>query len=167
MQLISRFIDAAVEFAGQTSSYLILPLIGMIGYEVVMRYAFNAPTTWAFELSTFVYGVHFIMGLAYAHKHNSHVSIDVFEVKLPHKPRIWLRIVTNLAFFIPIIGILAYGTIIYAATSWGYRELSWSSWQPKIYPYKALMALGFILFFLQGVAKLIDDIRSLRSSDQA
>lgn len=167
MQLISRFIDALVEFVGQTSSYLILPLIGMIGYEVFARYIFNAPTTWAFELSTFVYGVHFMLGLAYAHKHNSHVSIDVFEAKLPMKPRAVLRIATNLAFFLPIIGILAYGTIVYAATSWGYRELSWSSWSPKIYPYKALMALGFVLFFLQGVAKLIDDIRSLRDTDQA
>jgi len=167
MQLISRFIDSLVEVVGQTSSYLILPLIGMIGYEVVMRYAFNAPTTWAFELSTFVYGVHFILGLSYAHKHNSHVAIDVFEAKLPQKPRAVLRIVTNLAFFLPIIGILAYGTVVYAATSWGYRELSWSSWQPKIYPYKALMALGFVLFLLQGIAKLIDDIRSLRDPDQA
>ena len=46
--------------------------------------------------------------------------------------------------------------------SWGDRELSWSSWQPKIYPYKAMMALGFILFFLQGISNLIKDIGALR-----
>jgi TRAP-type mannitol/chloroaromatic compound transport system permease small subunit len=39
-----------------------------------------------------------------------------------------------------------------------------SSWAPAIYPYKTLMALGFILFFLQGVAKLIQDIRSLKET---
>lgn len=166
MQPITRFIDVLVEFTGQTSAYLILPLIGMISYEVIARYVFNAPTVWAFELSTFVYGIHFILGLAYAHKHNSHVSIDVFEVKLPRKPRTWLRIITNLTFFLPIIGLLAYGTVMYAATSWEVRELSWSSWQPKIYPYKTLMAVGFILFFLQGISKLIGDIRSLRTTDQ-
>jgi TRAP-type mannitol/chloroaromatic compound transport system permease small subunit len=56
-------------------------------------------------------------------------------------------------------------SIIYAATSWKYWELASSSWAPKIFPYKTLMALGFVLFFLQGVAILIRDIRSLRSLD--
>jgi TRAP-type mannitol/chloroaromatic compound transport system permease small subunit len=37
--------------------------------------------------------------------------------------------------------------------------------RPVIYPYKSLMALGFILLLLQGVSKLIQDFRSLRSAE--
>lgn len=165
MQTIARYIDAINERIGVLSSYLILPLVIVVIYEVLMRYAFNAPTSWGFELTTFLYGVHFMLALAYAHKHDGHVSIDVIEVKFPRRTRTLLRIATNLGIFLPTIGLLTIWGIKYAATSWQQWERASSSWAPAIYPYKTLMAIGFVLLLLQGVAKLVDDFRALRSTD--
>jgi TRAP-type mannitol/chloroaromatic compound transport system permease small subunit len=165
MQQVARFIDALNEFFGRYNAYLILPLIGVISYEVLMRYGFNAPTVWAFEMTVFLYGTHFMLALGHAHKHDTHVAIDVFEARLPKRPRTILRIIANLVIFIPTIGLLTIWSIIYAKTSWGMLEKASSSWGPAIYPYKALMALGFLLFLLQGVSKLINDFRSLRSAE--
>jgi TRAP-type mannitol/chloroaromatic compound transport system permease small subunit len=165
MQTISRSIDALNEKIGVYSSYLILPLVGVVVYEVFMRYVFDAPTSWGFEMTTFLYGVHFMLALAYAHKHDGHVSIDVFEVKLPVKVRTKLRIISNLVIFVPTIGLLTIWSIKYAITSWGFWERASSSWAPAIYPYKTLMAIGFILLFLQGIAKLIQDFGALRNND--
>jgi TRAP-type mannitol/chloroaromatic compound transport system permease small subunit len=164
MQQIARSIDAINEFVGRYSSYLILFLIAVVGYEVLMRYAFNAPTIFAFELTVFLYGVHYSLSLAYAHKHNTHVAIDVLESRLPQRPRTILRICSYLVIFLPTIGILTAGAVIYALDSLNSRELASSSWAPAVYPYKILMAIGFILWFLQGISRLIDDFRSLRSS---
>ena len=130
-----------------------------------MRYAFNAPTSWGFEMTTFIYGVHFILTLAFAHKHDGHVAIDIFEAKLPSRPRAILRIISNLVLFIPTIGLLTVWSILYAKTSWLDWERASSSWAPAVYPYKTIMAIGFILLFLQGVAKLIQDFRALRSNN--
>jgi TRAP-type mannitol/chloroaromatic compound transport system permease small subunit len=165
MQIIARSIDALSEKVGVFSSYLILPLVAVVVYEVFMRYVFDAPTSWGFEMTTFLYGVHFMLGLAYAHKHDGHVAIDVFEARLPVKIRALLRIVTNLLIFIPTIGLLTVWSIKYAATSWELRELASSSWAPAIYPYKTLMAIGFVLLLLQGLAKLVQDFGALRSTD--
>jgi TRAP-type mannitol/chloroaromatic compound transport system permease small subunit len=165
MQIIARSIDALNEKVGVFSSYLILPLVAVVVYEVFMRYVFDAPTSWGFEMTTFLYGVHFMLGLAYAHKHDGHVAIDVFEARLPVKIRALLRIVTNLLIFIPTIGLLTVWSIKYAATSWELRELASSSWAPAIYPYKTLMAIGFVLLLLQGLAKLVQDFGALRSTD--
>jgi len=165
MAFIDRAIDALNEKVGFFTSYLILPLIGVVSYEVLMRYAFDAPTSWGFEMTTFIYGVHFILTLAYAHKHDGHVAIDVFEARLPKKTRTVLRIITNLVLFVPTVGMLTIWSILYAKTSWLDWERASSSWAPPIYPYKTLMALGFFLLFLQGVAKLIQDFRALRSND--
>jgi TRAP-type mannitol/chloroaromatic compound transport system permease small subunit len=165
MLQIARFIDALNEFVGRYNSYLILPLIGVISFEVLMRYGFNAPTVWAFELTVFIYGVHFMLALGHCHKHDGHVAIDVFEARLPQRPRIILRILSNIIIFIPAIGMLSIWSVVYATSSWGMTEHASSSWSPAIYPYKTLMALGFILFFLQGVSKLINDFRSLRSAE--
>lgn len=163
MLKIDSAIDTLNEKFGFYASYLILPLIMVVVWEVIMRYGLNAPTSWAFELTVFLYGAHYCFALAYAHKHDTHVSIDVFEARLSPRPRTMLRIATNLFLFIPAIGLLTYHTCVLAANSWQQWEHASSSWAPPIYPVKTLMALGFILFFLQGVAKLIQDIRSLKN----
>ena len=125
--------------------------------------AFNAPTSWAFELTVFIYGLHYSFALAYAHKHDTHVSIDVFESRLPKKARTILRIITNFILFLPTIGLLTF----YTRQSWHlFRGSSGNMLQAPGHRlsirYKTLMAIGFLLFFLQGIAKLIQDIRSLK-----
>jgi TRAP-type mannitol/chloroaromatic compound transport system permease small subunit len=157
-------IDTLNEKIGFYASYLVLPLMIVVVWEVMMRYGFNAPTTWAFELTVFLYGLHYSFALAYAHKHDTHVSIDVFEARLPERPRLILRITTNIVLFLPTIGLLAYHTGDLAINAWREWEHASSSWAPALYPYKTLMALGFVLFLLQGVAKLIQDIRLLKKT---
>ena len=155
-------IDTVNEKIGFYSSYLVLPLIAVVVWEVIMRYGINAPTSWAFELTVFLYGLHYSFALAYAHKHNNHVAIDVFEARLSKNNRTILRIFTNIVLFLPTVGLLTFYTCDLAVDSWHQLEHASSSWAPAIYPLKTLMAIGFILFFLQGVAKLIQDIRSLK-----
>ncbi len=164
MLSIDRAIDALNEKVGYYGSLLILPLIGVVVWEVVMRYGFGAPTSWAFELTVFLYGVHYSIALAYAHKYNTHVAIDVFETRLQERPRLILRIFTNTVLFLPTVGLLTYYSCALAATSWQQWEHASSSWAPAVYPYKTLMAIGFVLFLLQGIAKLIQDIRSLKTT---
>ncbi len=158
---IDAVIDNFNEKFGFYASYLILPLIIVVVWEVVMRYGFNAPTSWAFELTVFLYGIHYSFALSYAHKHNTHVAIDVFESRLSPKLRLILRIFTNTFLFIPTIGLLTIYVCVMAFNSWQQWEHASSSWAPAIYPIKTLMAVGFILFFLQGFAKLIQDVRLL------
>ncbi len=165
MQAISRAIDGLNEKVGVVNAFLILPMVGVVVYEVFMRYVLNAPTSWGFEMTTFIYGVHFVLAFGYTHKHDGHVSIDVFEARLPERTRALLRVVTNLAIFLPTIGLLSVWSVIYASTSWQNWELASTSWAPKVFPYKTLMAVGFILLWLQGLAKLLQDLRSLRTPE--
>jgi TRAP-type mannitol/chloroaromatic compound transport system permease small subunit len=102
------------------------------------------------------------LALAYAHKNNTHVAIDVFESRLSEKSRTILRIITNIVLFLPSMGLLTVYSSQLAFFSWQQWEHASSSWAPAIYPYKTLMAFGFILLLLQGIAKLIQDIRALK-----
>jgi len=166
MQALARWIDSLNERVGVLNAYLILPMVGVVTYEVFMRYALNAPTSWGFEVTTFIYGVHFILAFGHCHKHDGHVSIDIFEARLPPRARTILRIATNVGVFLPTVGLLAVWSIIYANTSWQNWELASTSWAPKVFPYKTIMAAGMVLLWLQGVAKLIQDIGSLNGSDR-
>lgn len=160
---IARLFDALNEKVGFYGAFLILPLIIIVGYEVVMRYGFNTPTIWAFEATTLMYGVHFMLAFGYTHKYNGHVAIDIFESRLPTKPRTILRIIVNLVLFVPTIGLLSIWSVIYANDSWRNWELAPTSWAPPFYPFKTIMAIGFILLFVQGIAKLIQDFQALKA----
>jgi TRAP-type mannitol/chloroaromatic compound transport system permease small subunit len=165
MQIISRVIDALNEKIGFYSAYLVLPLMAVVVYEVFMRYAFNSPTSWGFEMTVFLYGMHFMLALGDTHRANGHVQIDIFESRLQPKNRARLRIITNIVLFIPTMGCMTVWSIKYAITAWSMLERASSSWAPAIYPYKTVMAIGFVLFFLAGVSKLIQDFTTLRSSN--
>ena len=166
MFFIEKSINALNEKIGYFTSFLIIPLVLTVAYEVVMRYLFNAPTVWVFEATTLIYGTHFMIGIAYTHKNDGHVCIDVFESRLPFKPRTVLRLLVNLALFMPTIGLLSIWAVIYAADSWRNWEHASTSWAPPLYPFKTLMAIGFILLLLQGVAKAIHDYHSLTGKAQ-
>lgn len=162
MFFIEKSINGLNEKVGYYTAFLVIPLVLVVAYEVFMRYAFNAPTVWVFEATTLLYGTHFMLGIAYTYKHDGHVAIDVFEARLPEKPRTILRLIIGLLLFLPTVGMLSIWSVIYASDSWGNWERASTSWAPPLYPFKTLMAIGFILLFLQGVAKLIQDFRSLK-----
>ena len=166
MLIVEKSINSLNDKVGYFTGFLALPLILVVVYEVVMRYLFNAPTVWAFEATTLIYGTHFMLGLAYTYKNDGHVCIDIFESRLLARPRTILRICVNIILFVPTVGLLAAWSVIYAASSWQNWELASTSWAPPLYPFKTVMAIGFILLFLQGVAKVIADFRSLKSEEQ-
>ncbi len=157
-----KFSDKINTFVGVWSAQIVIIMMLIVVYEVMMRKVFNSPTIWAFELSTFFYGGMFILGAGYAHLHDAHVSIDVFEEKFPDRVRCWLRIITFFIFFIPFVGALFFSSAEYTYKSWVMNEHSWSPWKPPIYLYKAVMPIGFLLLLIEGVAKLIKDILYLK-----
>ena len=66
-------------------------------------YAFNAPTTWGFEATTFLYGVHYMLGLAYCDVYGGHVRVDIFTSRMPMKLQGVIGVLTNMVFFLPVM----------------------------------------------------------------
>ena len=57
----SQAIDAFTRWSGRLFCWLVLPLMGAMSYEVVVRYAAR-PTIWAYDISYMVYGALFMLG---------------------------------------------------------------------------------------------------------
>ena len=71
-----KAIDAMNTWIGKAFSWLIVGLTFAICYEVVARYAFRAPTAWAYDVSLMFYGTLFMMAGAYTLARNGHVRGD-------------------------------------------------------------------------------------------
>ena len=67
---------------GYASSWLFLIAVGISMFEVVMRYAFNEPSSWAHETTTTLCVIAFSFGGAYCMARNEHIRITSFSDKL-------------------------------------------------------------------------------------
>ncbi len=162
---IIKGIDWLIEKQGQLSSFLIYPLALIVLYEVIMRYAFNAPTVWGFEATAFAYGLHFMLGLSYTENQAGHVKVDILTTRLSEKTQAVLGVITYLLIFLPVYTLMTVGAFKYAYTSTVGRELNSTSWAPAIWPYKILMAVSFLFLVVQGLSTLLKNVRTLTTKE--
>jgi TRAP-type mannitol/chloroaromatic compound transport system permease small subunit len=159
MLKIIRGIDSISEWSGKIVCWLVLIFTLVLGYEIVMRYAFNAPTKWAFDISYMLGGTYFWLGEGYTLLKKKHVRIDIFYRTFSVRKQAVVDIFFSLIFFFPLWGILLYELIPYVYLSWTTDERSMQGyWMPILYPFKTVMPVGAALLLLQGIAELMRSI---------
>lgn len=155
LRSLTKIIDKMVVKQAEASSLIMACLVVMVCYEVVRRYFFNAPTVWGLELTTFMYGVHFVMGYGYTEYFDGHVRVDIFSSMLPRKMQDILYIVMTIVITLPLVALLSIWAWDNAITSTKILENLSSAWAPPIWPVKLMMASGFTFLFLQVLSNLI------------
>jgi TRAP-type mannitol/chloroaromatic compound transport system permease small subunit len=151
-----RCVDAAIDFIGKTTSFLIYPTMLVLVYEVVMRYYFTRPTIWAHETSCMLYGAHFVIGGAYALQRGAFVNVEVLYIRLSKRGRAVLDLITWTMFYV-FVGTLLWKSIPWAWESFSVREFSDSTWGPYVWPIKMTIPFASLLMLLQGMTKTIKD----------
>lgn len=163
---IVKGIDTFTTRQGEITSMLILPLLGVVLWEVLMRYGFNAPTVWGFEMTGFLYGMHYMFGISYTDVRGGHVRVDIFTALAPKKVQAAIGALTTAVFFLPVFTCMAVWACKYAWSSVQVLEHNSTSWSPPIYPIKVVMAVCFIMLLLQGVSNLIRDLQVLFAKEE-
>ncbi len=160
MQKALGGIDRVSEWSGKLASFLLLPLIAIICYDVFVRYVLNMPTDWADDLSCYIFGTIWLIGGAYALHHKAHVRMEVFYDRLPSRWRNLVDVLTAPFLFI-FAGILLWQGLDLTIASWAKLEHASTTWGPPVYFIKAMIPLGSFLILLQGLAKFARDIAVL------
>jgi len=158
-----RVIDRISLWSGRAVAWLVLPLIGVMSYEIAVRYLMR-PTLWAFDLSYMLYGAMFILGSAYTLYRGSHVRTDFLYQNWRVKTQAAVDAACYLLLFFPGIAIFLWISSDFAWRSWLQNERSAaSSWMPVIYPLKAALPVATALLLLQGFAEFLKCIYALRT----
>ena len=164
MQRLLLFIDEISAFVGKAFAWLILALTFGITYEVLSRYLFNAPTSWAFDASYMMYGTLFMMAGAYTLSRNGHVRGDVLYGFFPPRVQAGLDLLLYLLFFIPGVVALIWAGTSFADYSWGIGEhSSVSADGPPLYPFKTVIPIAGALLLLQGLVEIVRCALCLKS----
>lgn len=77
------FLDRLALGLGRTTAWCFAVIVVIMVYEVVARYAFNAPTTWAHETSVLLASFGFIFGGAFCMAEGTHMRITLLVEKRP------------------------------------------------------------------------------------
>ena len=150
-----RAIDRFAEVSGVAIAWLMVPLIGAVVYEVVARYAFAAPTIWAFEITYMLYGAMFMLGAAYALRAGAHIRTDFFYEGWSPRTRGIVDSVAYLAFFFPGIALFLWVGWDEAWYAYEIGEMSEQTpWRPLLWPLKACIPLAAAFLLVQGLSEL-------------
>jgi TRAP-type C4-dicarboxylate transport system permease small subunit len=154
-----RAIDALNRLLGERLCFLYLAAVVITAYEVVLRYLFNAPTSWGFELTILLCAICYLLSGGYVTLQRRHVAITAVYDLMPARARWWLDL------FAMLVGILAMGLLVWAAWRSAVKAITlvertgsaWNSPSPAII--KPLIALGAALIVLQLLVQLWRHLR--------
>lgn len=148
-------IDGLNRRLGEGLAWLYLVAVFVTAYEVVMRYLFNAPTDWAFELTILLCGIGYLLAGGFVTQKEAHIAITSLRQLAPPRLRHALDLFANL------VGLVAMAGLAWAAWRPGVRAVTivertgsaWNSPAPAII--KPLIFVAAVLVFLQLAANLV------------
>jgi len=164
---VVRAIDAVSTATGWLAGWFIVPITVAVSYEVIARYAFNAPTKWTYEVTYMTYGAQFMLAAAYTLLKGGHIRTDVFFERWSAKTRATIDAICYLLFFFPGLLFILYAGAVEALFAWEIGErtsLRIGSVPVPMYPFKAVIPLTAALLLLQGLSELIRCWRAMRDS---
>ena len=114
--MIITLIDRLNEAVGRVVSIVAVIFAAIIIYDVFMRYAMNAPTRWAFDVTKQLYGFYFVMLGGYALRHQAHVRVDLVTERLRPVTRRWVEVV-------PLDGQVVVADLLWEVDRWIFVNL--------------------------------------------
>lgn len=156
-------IDTFSLWVGRIVSWLTIPLMLAMVYEVVARYAFTAPTMWAYDISRMIYGALFVLGAGYALSKGVHIRSDFLYRKWSVKTQGRVDTALYLVFYFPAMIVF-----LWVASQWAWTSVSRAergmdtSWMPLLGPIKSCLPIGIAFLIVQGVSELLKSLHAAR-----
>lgn len=154
MRRVLGGVDTVSEWSGKVVSMFIFLMIGILLWEITLRYVFNAPTIWGHESCQHLFGSYSVLAGAYVLLRFQHVRVDVIYGRFSPRGRAILDLVTYLIFFL-FVGLMLWYGVKMGWHSVKIMEYSFSPWGPPIYPFKLTVPIAAFLILIQGLAHFI------------
>lgn len=162
------FIEVLSEWSGRAVAWLVLAMTLVIGFDVIMRYLFNAGSVALQELEWHLFALVFLLGAAYTFKHDGHVRVDiVYQSRwMNARRRALVEVFGGLFLLLPFCLLIIVSSWPFVANAFAMGE---GSPDPGGLPYRFLLKtaipLGFGLLLLQGIAHTLRNVRLLLEKD--
>ena len=161
---LCNMIDALSRFVADYIAWLFLPMTIIAVFEVAMRYLFNSPTTWAWDVNVQLFSLIVILGASSTFLHGGHVRMDIVVNLFSPKVQRFISLLL-FALLIVIVGILAWQTGLFAWRSIIIAERTSTLLGAPIYPLKVTIFLGLVLLWLQVASAFLRSLLTSSSNE--
>lgn len=150
--------DRVALFIGRASMIMILAATGVMLYEVFLRYAIEAPTKWANELTLWLAGFVFLCSGLYAMQQRCHIRITLLYDAVPRPVRKIFDVLSTLLIVIFAFGVI-FGSYKQVFVVKFYRwEMFGTAFDPPIpATIQPMILIMLFLIAAQSVANLFAD----------
>ena len=162
--ILADTIDSWILRSGHFLSWANVLLIVITVLQVVLRYGFGRGLVVLEELEWHLYAIAFMFGLSYALTTNSHVRVDLIQMKFSRKTKEWIDLFGHIFLLLPfVIACLYYGWEFFHS-SWVFNEHSDAPlglpWRWLI---KGVIPLSMVYLGAATISKIIRSISVIRS----
>ena len=157
---LTRVLDAITRAVGRVIAWLIIPMVASLVYEVIVRYLFDAPTVWAYDMTFMLYGTFFMLGSAWTLQRGGHIRTDTFYSDWSPRRRALVDAACYVLFFLPAMAVfLKLGADYFWKSFQQNERIVTSPWLPIVWPFKAVLPATAVLLIIQGISELIKSVQ--------
>lgn len=175
MQQLLRFADAIDRFQdrlGKGLYWLTLVMVVIGGYNAIVRYldkftGMSLSSNTYLELQWYLFAILFLIGAAYALRHDAHVRVDILYTRLGPKGKAWINLAGTVLFLFPFCILMLWVSWPAVYNSWQVLEGSPDPGGLPRYPIKTVVPIAFFLVMVQGVSMTIRAVATLRNAAPA
>jgi len=160
MDKFMKAVSTLDRWSAKLAGWIVFVMMVTITYDVGMRYLLRKPTTWSFEVNTYMLVAVVFLGGAWTLPAGGHVSVDIITERMKPINRAVLGIITSvMAMF--YLAIFSYAALEFTYDAWANnikstQYLAWHLW-----PIRSFLLIGGVLLFLEFLFRLIRNIRTL------
>lgn len=161
MKSLEKLIVAIERAFEMVTAFLMLLIMMVVTIDVFLRYFFNSPLTWAYDLiGLYLMAGVFFLSVSSTYAMHKHIGLDILVQKFPETGRRLAEIVTSVL-AIPLFALIAKVGAERAYTNWANGDamaglIAWPTWIAAV-----LVPIGIGLLVLRLVFRLIGQVASL------
>ncbi len=147
-----HIMDVLTEVIGRSISILAIFMMLLTCTVVVLRYVFETGSVMLQESVIYMHGTIFMLGAAYALRHDAHVRVDFLYARYSPRGRAIVNLVGHLFLLVPLCIFIIHISWDYVARSWrimeGSREVGGL---PAVFLLKTLIPASAALLLIQAL----------------
>ena len=159
---VSRAIDGVTRRIGEGLSWLIVVAVAVSATNAIIRKTFDTSSNAWLELQWVLFGIVFLLCSPWTLLVNEHIRIDIVNSMLSRRARNIIDVVGHALFLLPLTILMIVTSTPFVMRSVAINEQSMNAGGLPQWPAKAMILIGFILLFFQGVSELIKRIAVMR-----
>lgn len=138
------------------------PLVVLLCFGLVAaRYGFGKGSVAVQEAMLWLHACVFMLGMAWALRHERHVRVDVLHARFSPRTRAWIEVGGHLLLLLPFALFLLWISLDYVAASWQVHESSREpGGLPGLFLLKSLIPLSAWLLAVQSLALCLQQLRA-------